>query len=151
MSEENSLTPEEKELAALEEKKAQRREAAAATRRPQELIDARARDSAEEEHGFDRIRVLKTPYYKDGLPTIVIVKSPGGTKYWNRFKDQIRNAKKDERMKSAAEDQLARSSIVYPPADVLASMCTEFPNLLNVAANAAAALGTLDAEDEKKD
>lgn len=150
IDEENAQT-QEKELAALEEKKAKRREEKASARKSQELIDARARDSAEEEHGFDRIRVLHTPYFFDGLPTIVIVKSPGGTSYWKRFQDQIRNSKGNKQMESAAQDQLARASIVYPTAETLGAMCKEWPNLLNDASGAAARLGKMDSEDEKKD
>ena len=151
MSDENALSPEEKELAELEAKKAKRREVIAGPRKKQELIDARALDSAEEEHGVDRVRRLLTPYFVEGLPTFVIVKSPGGTSYWKRFQDQIRNSKNNDQMKGAAQDQLARSSIVYPTGELLGSMCKEWPNLLNDAAGAAARLGKMDSEDEKKD
>lgn len=152
MSDEAIVSAEEQELAAIEERRAKRREAMKAARRPQEVIDNKAIDNLEEEHGFDRLRVLRTPYFREGLPAAVVVKSPGGTSYWKRFQDQIRDAKGNKQLEGAAQDMLARACIVYPAdAEVLKAMCVEFPNLLNDSAGAAATLGKLDMEGEKKD
>lgn len=139
-------------LADLREQRHRRRDAAAAERKPQVAKDEEALGKLEDEHGYDRLRVLRAPYYSAGLPTLVVVKSPGGTSYWKRFQDQIRNAKGNKQLEGAAQDMLARACIVYPnEPEQLRAMCDAFPNLLNDAANAAASLGRLETEEEKKD
>lgn len=140
------------ELAAIEERRAARRAATAAARAAQYAIDMKALDALEEKHGESQIKALHVPAYVPGQPTMVIVKSPAGDSTYKRFADKVREAKGHPQMMAAASEVLARACIVYPadPAAVIA-MHSAFPNLLNDAANAAASLVVMKAEEEKKD
>jgi hypothetical protein len=138
-------------LEEIEKRRAARRARSVDARAAQHLKDMAALDALEEEHGESRVKALHVKHFVSGLPTFLVVKSPGGTGYYKRFADQIRAAKGNKSAESAAQDMLAESSIVYPTdKDVRAAMLAEFPNMLNDAALAAIHFVTLEAEDEKK-
>lgn len=139
------------QLAAIEARRAARREAAAAAREAQFVKDMEALDALEEQHGPNQVKALHAKSYVAGLPTFIVVKSPGGTSYYKRFADQVRAAKNHKGAEAAAQDMLARSSIVYPAdEETLGRMLDAFPNMLNDAALAAIEFVRLEAEDEKK-
>ncbi len=143
---------EKSELELIEERRAARRKATAEAKEAQRVVDLKALDALEEEHGESRLRVLYVSGYVPGAPTMAVVKSPGGTSYWKRFQDQIRNAKGNRQLESAAQDMLARACLAYPSEpEALAAMLAAFPNMLNDVAGAAAGLARLETEEEKKD
>lgn len=141
----------EVELEAIEARRAARRAASADARAAQFVIDMRALDALEEECGEASVKALHVKSYVKGLPTMVIVKSPGGTSYYKRFTDQVRAAKGNKQAEGAAQDMLARAVIAYPADEkVIAAMLDAFPNMLNDAASAAVEFVRVEGEDEKK-
>lgn len=138
------------ELDAIEARRAARRDAAAAAKDVQFVADMTALDALEEEHGVGQVKALHVPVFVAGLPTMAIVKSPAGTSFYKRFADQVRAAKGNPQMITAAGEVLARACIVYPDAATQALMVDAFPNMLNDAANAAAGFVQMQTEAEKK-
>lgn len=114
-------------------------------------IDLAALLDAEQEHGFGAVRSLKVRGYKKGLPTMAIVKSPGGTPFYRKYLDELANAKSDMKKRDAAL-ALGRACIIYPPkGDVLDAMLDAFPGLPLSASMAAQKLAELETDEEKKD
>lgn len=138
-------------LEAIEARRAARKAATAEARAAQYVIDMAALDKLEEEHGETNVKALHVKGYIKGLPTFVVVKSPGGTSYHKRFCDQVRAANGNKQAEGAAQDMLARASIVYPAeAEAQAAMVAAFPNMLNDVAGAAVEFVALRSEEEKK-
>jgi len=127
------------------------RAALAAKEQEQKAIDLEALADAEEEHGFGCVEPLHVRGYKEGIPTFAIIKSPGGTAYYRRYLDQLRNAKKESE-KGKAQELLGESCVIYPPkGEARDAMLSAVPGLYVCAAIAACKLAELVAEDEKKD
>lgn len=138
-------------LEETEKRRAARREATEQLKAEQYEKDMAALDQLEEEHGETCVKALHVGSFVHGLPTFVVVKSPGGTSYHKRFVDNVRKANGNKQLEGAAQDMLARASIVYPAdAETLAAMLTAFPNMYNDVAAAAVDFVKLRAEDEKK-
>lgn len=135
----------------IEERREARRAAKSKGRDAQFLLDMTELDKLEEEHGPDNVKALHAASFVEGLPTFIVVKSPGGTSYHKRFVDSVRKANGHKQLEAAAQDQLARASIVYPTdAAVMGAMLEAFPNMLNDASGAAVEFVKLRADDEKK-
>lgn len=136
----------------MEELKARReamRKADAEAEAKQAEVDFAALVDAEEEHGFGAVRPIKVKQYREGLPTMAIVKSPGGTHLFKAFQQETMNAKHGAKKIEAAES-FGLASIVYPSGELLASMLKAFPGLASSAAAVAAELAMGEAEEEKK-
>ncbi len=148
MSDKKELTPLEKVQAKRE---AMRLEWAAAEA-AQNLIDQEALVDLEDEYGFGSVVSLKVPGFKKGLPTLAVVRSPGGgTGYYTKYKDQVRRAGKDAKKIGEAQEQIGEACLVYPPeGDLRKSMLEAFPGLMLSAGIAAVGLAELSADDEKK-
>lgn len=139
------------ELAAIEVRRAARKAATAEARDEQFIVDMKALDALEETHGETCVKALHVNGFVRGLPTLVVVKSPGGTSYYKRFQEQIRAAKGNKQLEGSAQDMLARSSIAYPSDDTAQkAMLDAFPNMLNDVALAAVEFVRLEGENEKK-
>lgn len=120
-------------------------------RAEQHEIDLAALADAEEEHGYDSVRSLVVRGYKKGLPTMAIVKSPGGTAFYKRYSDQVRNSKGDAKKVGEAQELMGEGCMIYPPpGDVRREMAKAFPGLLVSCGIEAVKLAELDAEEEKK-
>ena len=123
----------------------------AAKEQEQHLVDMEALADAEEEHGFGCVKPLKVHGYKEGVATFAIIKSPGGTAYYRRYLDQLRNAKKESE-KGKAQELLGESCVIYPPkGEEREAMLSAFPGFYICAAIEACKMAELSAEDEKKD
>lgn len=153
MEEENVKTvdPVIAKLEALEKRRAERKGDTAKARREQLVIDLEALDALEVEHGESCLRTLEVAGFVKGLPTMVIVKSPGGTAFYKRYQDKARRAGKNAEAIGAAQDELAISCIVYPadPA-VKKAMFEAFPGTVPSAAVEVIRFAELRSEDEKK-
>lgn len=138
------------EFELAEERRAKRRAASDTAKAAQYAIDVVALDKLEEQYGEGALKVLHVPTFAPGLPTMVVVKSPGGSPAYKRFVDSVREAKGHQAAIAAASEQLARACIVYPDDAVRALMLVAFPNLLIDASNAATSMVQLQTESEKK-
>ncbi len=103
----------ESRIAEIETRRALRREETAKARATQYEKDLEALDALEVEHGEDRISALKTPSYVAGLPTIVVVKTPGSA-FMNRYRTMVRKSKGDHEQWGIAKDLLADTCVIYP-------------------------------------
>lgn len=143
--------PPKTELEIIEERREARRKATGKERDAQYLLDMKALDALEEEHGEQNVKPLHVQAYMTGLPTFIVVKSPGGTSFHTRFVAEVRKANGNKQMEGMAQDRLGRSSIVYPvESAAVDAMLLAFPNMLNDAAAAAMEFVKVRAEEEKK-
>lgn len=114
-------------------------------------IDLAALIDAEQEHGFGSVTSLKVRAYRKGLPTLVVVRSPGGTPFYRKYLDETSNAKSDMKKRDALL-ALGVSCLVYPPkGDLRDKMLEAFPGLSLSAGIAATKLAELEVESEKND
>lgn len=132
-----------------------RREALKAKHREAEQaqaeIDLCALADAEEEHGYGSVESLPVKDFVAGCPTMAIVKSPGGTPFYKKYTDQVRNARGDVGKVGKAQEVLGESCMVYPPpGEVRDRMLAAFPGLYVSCAVRAVKFAELDAETEKK-
>ena len=134
----------------IEEKRAKRKADAEAARAEQYEKDLEALDKLEEEHGDNRVAALEVRGYVKGLPTLVVVKSPG--KFYKRYTDKVRKAAgKNATAVGEAQDELGEACIVYPSEpDVRKAMFAEFTGTLVSAAMRAIEFAELEADNEKK-
>ncbi len=142
----------EQKILDIEARRTARREKINEARRAQYAIDLEAFDALEEEHG-DAVKMLEVTGFVPGLPTLIVIKSPGGTSFYNRYKDQVRKSNNNAQAIGAAQEMLGASCIVYPKPedkDLRDRMFKEFPGALISAALAAIKLVELQTEDEKK-
>lgn len=114
-------------------------------------IDLSALADAEEEHGYGSVESLPVKDFVAGCPTMAIVKSPGGTPFYKKYTDQVRNARGDAMKVGKAQEVLGESCMVYPPpGEVRDRMLAAFPGLYVSCAVRAVKFAELDAETEKK-
>lgn len=97
----------------IEQRRADRREGIAKARAAQYAKDIVEIDRLEQEHGDDRVVVLEMKSFVAGLPTVVVVSSPGEPQM-NRFRTQVRKAKGNQEAIGAAQDMLAATCVAYP-------------------------------------
>lgn len=122
-----------------------------AAEQAQAEIDLAALIDAEQEHGFGSVTSLKVRAYRKGLPTLVVVRSPGGTPFYRKYLDETSNAKSDMKKRDALL-ALGVSCLVYPPkGDLRDKMLEAFPGLSLSAGIAATKLAELEVEAEKND
>lgn len=134
----------------LEEQLAKRRAARAELETEQRAKDLGAQIELEEEH--DALAVVKVAKFVPGQPTMALVKTPTPAAY-KRYVDTVGRAvdKKTTSLQREAQEQLARSSWVYPAEDeARKSMLATFPGLLTSIGLAASALAEGRAEAEGK-
>jgi hypothetical protein len=125
----------------IEERRAKRKDAIAKARAEQYEKDLIEVDKLEQELGDDKVRMLHTPSYSPGLPTVVLVKTPA-TSAFNRFRQMVRKANQKTEMIGAAKDLLASTCVAYPPDDAIYKrMCEEWPSLHDVVGVEAIELG----------
>lgn len=122
-----------------------------AERLKQEEIDLAALLDAEHEHGFGAVKGLKVREFRKGLPTMAIVKSPGGTPFYRKFLDEVSNAKTDMKKRDAIVS-LGMACLIYPPKGELRDkMIDAFPGLPVSASVTAQRLADLEEEQAKND
>lgn len=124
----------------IEERRAKRKEAIAKNREAQYLRDLEQVDRLETELGDDRVKVLHTPSFVAGLPTLVVVKTPSAP-HFNRFRQMVRNAKEKSQKIGEAKDMLASTCVAYPEDEVYKRMCEEWPSIHDNVGIEAIALG----------
>lgn len=147
-----SADPTADKLAEIKERRAARKEAATKERDEQYVKDMEALDALEAEHGEGSVAPLEVTGFVKGLPTLVVVKSPGGTSFYKRYSDQVRKAGKNTQAIGAAQDLLGEASIVYPSdKEVREQMFAQFPGTVITAAIRALKFVELEAAEEKKD
>lgn len=122
-----------------------------AAEQAQAEIDLCALADAEEEFGYGSVESLPVKDFVAGCPTMAIVKSPGGTPFYKKYTDQVRNAKGDVGKVGKAQEILGESCMIYPPpGEVRERMLASFPGLYVSCAVRAVKFAELDAETEKK-
>lgn len=140
MVEENGLSGAQAQIAELEATRAERKAAVAAARAEQYAKDLIEVNRIEEEHGDGRVAIMKMPSFRDGLPTLVIVRTPQPLVY-KRFRQQITNASDDAPRRAEAMELLATSCIVYPDKETYAKMREAWPAIHDGAGVEAVKLG----------
>ncbi len=135
----------------VEKRRALRREETAKKKAAQYEKDLDALDALEAEHGEECVAALEVPSFKEGLPTIVVVKSPGGTSFYARYKGIVRRAGKSHEAIGAAQEMLGESCIAYPADDAVKKALFEaFPGTALSAAVRVLKFVELEEADEKK-
>jgi len=117
----------------IEARRAARKEGIAKARAEQYEKDLEQVDKLEMEHGDDRVAVLETSSFVAGLPTVVVVKTPG-EEYFKRYRSKVRRARKqsgavDTEGVGAAADELAECTVIYPEKETYARMKKEWPSI----------------------
>lgn len=112
----------------IEARRAARKEAITRARDEQYEKDLAEVDKLEVEHGDDRVGVLKMPSYVSGLPTLVVVRTPGYD-YFKRFRQRVRNAGQNTVAIGSAKDELASTCVAYPDKETYARMCEAWPSI----------------------
>jgi hypothetical protein len=134
--EDRALTEVEK----IEARRAERKKAIAKSRAEQYEKDLERVDALEQEHGDDRVAVLKMPSFVAGLPTVVVVKTPSAPVF-RRFRDMVRKSKQNPDSIGAAQELLATSCIAYPDAETYKRMQEQWPSIHDNAGLEAIRLG----------
>jgi hypothetical protein len=136
----------------IEARRAARKAELEAAQNAQLEKDLEAFEALEIEHGANNVARLVVKAFTPGLPTFVVVRSPGGTSFYKRYVDMVRRAQKNTQAIGAAQDMLAESSIVYPSDEATRkAMFEQFPGVRVTAAVRALKFVELEEEDEKKD
>jgi hypothetical protein len=136
----------------IEVRRAARKEGIAKARREQYEKDIVEVDKLEVEFGDDRVSVLETSSFVQGLPTVVVVKTPAED-YFKRYRHKARKARKqngtvDTLAMGDAADELAECCIVYPAdKETYARMKTEWPSIHDNAIAEAVRLGEAKGKD----
>lgn len=136
----------------IEARRAKRKAETEKAKAEQYEKDLEAIDALEIEHGDERVAALKVNGYAPGLPVMVGVVAPAEPVY-RRFVAQVRKAGKATDAQGAAQDQLARSCLAYPPASdeqTRKALLDAFPGLLVSVAVEAQRLAELRSEVEGK-
>ena len=129
------------EVEEIEKRRAERkaaRQKASAEQYAKDIVEV---DRLEEEHGDDRVAVLKMPSFVPGLPTVVVVKTPSKP-HMNRFREMAQKRANDKVAIGEAAAMLATTCIAFPAdKDVYARMCEEWPAIHDNAGVEAIRLG----------
>lgn len=134
----------------IESRRAARKAAVAESRAAQYAKDLEALDSLEVEHGDGCVASLEVDKFVDGLPTMIVIRTPSQDQY-KRFCQQVRRAAGNLEARGAAQDLLAESCWVYPSTpDDRKRMLAAFPGVLTSVAVRAAKLAEFRADDEGK-
>ena len=136
--------------AAIEAKRALRKAGVEADRKAQYAIDLAALDEAEVQYGDDSVAALPVRGFVRGQPTMMIVRSPGGTPFYNRYKSMVRAAGKNVQAIGAAQEMLGGACIVYPAEAAQEAFFAAFPGATISAGICAMKFVELSEEDEKK-
>lgn len=115
----------------------------------QAILDEDAFEKFEDEIGKGKVARVFTPYFVQGLPTFIVVRSPE-SKYAKRYKDMVRRAGQDEVARFKAIDLLAEACIVYPDEKGLPAVLNEWSSTLAAAFVKIIKLSDLTGEEEKK-
>jgi hypothetical protein len=125
-----TLTAEQK-LAALRKAREEKNQVAAAKRAEQELADELAIEPLRDLHG-DALAVVVLNVHFEGLPVIVAAE-PANAALMKRHRASVKVQIKDKgtTVEGSAEaaEQLARSCLAYPTAEVFAALCAKAPGL----------------------
>ncbi len=139
-------------VAAIQERRAARKQELAKAREQQFAKDLEALDALEAEHGDESVAALDVGAWKPGHPSIMVVKSPGGTQLYKRYTDQVRRAGKNGEAIGKAQELLGESCIVYPSDEKeRAAFFDAYPGAKVSAYVRVIKFVELAAEDEKKD
>jgi len=130
----------------IEERRAKRVEAKKKTRDQQYEKDLVEVDRIEEELGPDRVGVLKMQSHIDGMPTLVVVRTPE-VGVFTRFRQMVRRAQGKTHEIGNAKDLLAASCVLYPDADTYAKMKEHWPSIHDNVGNEAIRLGEAEGKD----
>ena len=142
----------EDKLKEIEERRAARKAEAKKARAEQYAKDLEALDALEQEHGDESVAALEVSGFVKGLPSIVVVKSPGGTPLYKRYTDMVRKAGKNPEGLGKAQELLGEACIVYPSDDeTRKAMFDAFPGTKVSAYVRAIKFVELESADEKKD
>ncbi len=137
----------------LEEIKARRAARAAATeeaRAAQYLIDCKAIEALEAEHGYVLNISQQVRQFVPGCPVVVAVKAPSELEY-KRFFQQINRSKGNADAQMAAHAMLAQVCWVYPEnPEARKAMVAANGGLLASVGNLANKLAELNADEEGK-
>lgn len=127
-------------IAEIEARREARRTGIEKARAEQYAKDLEQVDTLEAAEGDDRLSVLKTPSFVAGLPTVVVVRTPGSAVF-NRFRSMVRKGGDNLEKIGAAKDLLAASCVAYPDEATYTKMKEEWPSIHDNAGAEAIKLG----------
>jgi hypothetical protein len=144
----------DEELEALEAEMQARKDKHAAARSAQRLIDKRALNEAQLEHGEESVEFLNVKF-TPGLTTLVIVKRPAEFTI-KKFRHMVkakpgRNGKTEPGDQIEAVEAVADVCVIYPTGDELDKLYAERPGVKAQAGAAALELITAAKESEGKE
>ncbi len=130
----------------IEAKRAARKEAIAKARADQYAKDLVHIDELEVEHGDDRVGILKTPSFVEGLPTVVVVRTPAPSVF-KRYRQMVRRAGTKYEAIGEARDMMAAECVAYPDKDTYERMKESWPSIHDNVGTEAARLGESEGKD----
>jgi hypothetical protein len=146
MGAENNVSDAQSRIALGEARRADRKAATQKARDEQYAKDLEDIERLESEHGEDRVSVLTTPSFVEGLPTVVILRTPDKPRF-DRFRTQVRKAGHNTEAIGSAKDMLASSCLIFPDEAIYAKMRESWPSIHDSVGNEAVRLG--EAEGKK--
>lgn len=130
----------------IEAKRAARKEAIAKARAEQYAKDVVQVDAFEMEYGDDRVSVLKTTSFVEGLPTVVVVKTPSPSVF-KRYRQMVRRAGQKYEAIGDARDMMATECVAYPDKETYERMRESWPSIHDNVGAEAAKLGEAEGKD----
>ena len=130
----------------IEARRAARKASIKAARDEQYAKDIEQVDKLEVEHGDDRVSVLNMVSFVQGLPTLVVLRTPSASEY-NRFRTQVRKANGKATLVGEAKDLLASSVRLYPDAETYERMREAWPSVHDNVGAEAIRLGEAEGKD----
>lgn len=130
----------------IEKRREERRATTEKLRAEQYAKDLVEIDKLEEEYGPDRVKVLTTPSFVPGLPTVVVIRTPASDVF-TRFRQMVRRSNGKIPEIGNARDLLAASVVVYPDAATYDRMKEQWPSVHDVVGHEAVKLGEAEGKD----
>lgn len=118
-------------LEEIEKRRAERKSALAVKKEEQKVKDLEALDALEIEHGDGSVCALQVEGYREGIPTMVVLKAPSQVEY-KRFTDMIARAsvKNSTSARVDAQHLIGKTCWLYPEKEEQTKMLEAFPGLL---------------------
>lgn len=143
---ENGHSTAETRIAEIETRRSERKTATAKARAEQYAKDLEQIDLLEVEHGDDRVTVLTMPSFVEGLPTVVVVKTPEPAVF-KRYRQMVRKAGQKYEAIGSARDMMAAECIAYPEKETYERMKESWPSIHDNVGTEAARLGESEGKD----
>jgi len=125
---ENGVSDADAQIALIEARRSERLAAIGKAKKEQYLKDLEEVDRLGQEHGDDRVAVLKTVSFVAGLPTVVVVRTPSPDEM-KRYRHQVRKSEGNFEKIGGAKDLLGAACVIYPDESTYGRMKQAWPSI----------------------